>query len=43
MPAMFSCRHTMNMVLGQFHPPLGVNLTFVPEIALWLPGTLGNL
>lgn len=66
---------TMNMALGQFHPPLGVNLmvtcrmagvsmestipwvlwfvaamagtmflvTFVPEIALWLPRTLGYL
>jgi tripartite ATP-independent transporter DctM subunit len=66
---------TMNMALGQFHPPLGVNLmvtcrmagvsmestipwvlwmvaamagtmflvTFVPELALWLPRTLGYL
>jgi tripartite ATP-independent transporter DctM subunit len=66
---------TMNLALGQFHPPLGVNLmvtcrmagvsmestigwvlwmvaamagamllvTFVPEIALWLPRTLGYL
>ncbi len=66
---------TMNMALGQFHPPLGVNLmvtcrmagismestipwviwmvaamagtmllvTFVPELALWLPGYLGYL
>ncbi|MDD5248869.1 MAG: TRAP transporter large permease [Rhodocyclaceae bacterium] len=66
---------TMNMALGQFHPPLGVNLmvtcrmaaipmeatipwviwmvaamagtmllvTFVPEIALWLPRHLGYL
>ena len=66
---------TMNMALGQFHPPLGVNLmvtcrmagvsmestipwvlwmvaamagamflvTFVPDIALWLPRTLGYL
>lgn len=66
---------TMNMALGQFHPPLGVNLmvtcrmagvsmestipwvlwmvaamagtmflvTFVPEIALWLPRYLGYL
>jgi C4-dicarboxylate transporter DctM subunit len=66
---------TMNVALGQFHPPLGVNLmvtcrmagismestipwviwmvlamagtmllvTFVPEIALWLPGRLGYL
>ena len=64
---------TMNLAIGQFHPPLGVNLmvtcrlsgvtmestipwviwmavamtgtlllvTFVPEIALWLPRTLG--
>jgi TRAP-type C4-dicarboxylate transport system permease large subunit len=64
---------TMNIALGQFHPPLGVNLmvtsrmagipmestipwviwlviamactmflvTFVPEIALWLPRRLG--
>lgn len=66
---------TMNMALGQFHPPLGVNLmvtcrmanvtmestvpwvlwmiaamagtmllvTFVPDIALWLPRHLGYL
>ncbi len=66
---------TMNMALGQFHPPLGVNLmvtsrmagismestipwviwmvlgmagtmllvTFVPELALWLPRYLGYL
>ncbi len=66
---------TMNMALGQFHPPLGVNLmvtcrmagismestipwviwmvlamagtmllvTFVPELALWLPRFLGYL
>ena len=66
---------TMNMALGQFHPPLGVNLmvtcrmagismestipwviwmvlgmtgtmllvTFVPELALWLPRALGFL
>jgi tripartite ATP-independent transporter DctM subunit len=66
---------TMNMALGQFHPPLGVNLmvtcrmagismestipwviwmvlamggamllvTFVPELALWLPRHLGYL
>ncbi len=66
---------TMNMALGQFHPPLGVNLmvtcrmagismestipwviwmvigmagtmllvTFVPELALWLPRSLGYL
>jgi TRAP-type C4-dicarboxylate transport system permease large subunit len=66
---------TMNLALGQFHPPLGVNLmvtcrmagvsmestipwvlwmvaamagamflvTFVPDIALWLPRTLGYL
>lgn len=66
---------TMNMALGQFHPPLGVNLmvtcrmadvsmestvrwvlwmiaamagtmlliTFVPELALWLPRRLGYL
>jgi tripartite ATP-independent transporter DctM subunit len=66
---------TMNVALGQFHPPLGVNLmvtcklagvsmestikwviwlvivmagtmflvTFVPEIALWLPRKLGYL
>jgi len=66
---------TMNLAIGQFHPPLGVNLmvtcrlsgvsmestirwviwmaaamigtmllvTFVPEIALWLPRTLGYL
>lgn len=66
---------TMNMALGQFHPPLGVNLmvtcrmagvsmestiswvlwmlaamacamflvTFVPEIALWLPRSMGYL
>ncbi len=66
---------TMNLALGQFHPPLGVNLmvtcrlsgvsmestipwviwmliamigtmllvTFVPEIALWLPRVLGYL
>jgi C4-dicarboxylate transporter, DctM subunit len=66
---------TMNVALGQFHPPLGVNLmvtsklagismestikwviwmvlimagamflvTFVPEIALWLPRRLGYL
>jgi tripartite ATP-independent transporter DctM subunit len=66
---------TMNMALGQFHPPLGVNLmvtcrmagvsmestipwvlwmvaamagtmflvTFIPELALWLPRTLGYL
>lgn len=66
---------TMNMALGQFHPPLGVNLmvtcrmagvsmestipwvlwliagmagtmflvTFVPEIALWLPRGIGYL
>jgi C4-dicarboxylate transporter, DctM subunit len=66
---------TMNIALGQFHPPLGVNLmvtsrmagipmestvrwviwlviamactmflvTFVPEIALWLPRRLGYL
>ncbi|MBL8485567.1 MAG: TRAP transporter large permease [Rhodocyclaceae bacterium] len=66
---------TMNMALGQFHPPLGVNLmvtcrmagismestipwviwmvlgmtgtmllvTFVPELALWLPRILGYL
>ncbi len=66
---------TMNMALGQFHPPLGVNLmvtcrmagvamestipwvlwmvaamagtmflvTFVPELALWLPRQLGYL
>lgn len=66
---------TMNLALGQFHPPLGVNLmvtcrmagismestirwvlwmlatmalamllvTFVPEIALWLPRRLGYL
>jgi TRAP-type C4-dicarboxylate transport system permease large subunit len=65
----------MNVALGQFHPPLGVNLmvtcklagvsmestirwviwlvavmagtmllvTFVPEIALWLPRKLGYL
>ena len=64
---------TMNLAIGQFHPPLGVNLmvtcrmsgvsmestipwviwmviamtgtmllvTFVPEIALWLPRVLG--
>jgi len=66
---------TMNLAIGQFHPPLGVNLmvtcrlagvsmestirwviwmviamtgtmllvTFVPEIALWLPRVLGYL
>src|SRR5690349_15782454 len=66
---------TMNLAIGQFHPPLGVNLmvtcrlsgvsmestipwviwmliamsgtmflvTFVPEIALWLPRALGYL
>ena len=66
---------TMNMALGQFHPPLGVNLmvtcrmagvsmestipwvlwmvvamagtmllvTFVPDLALWLPRVLGYL
>jgi len=66
---------TMNMALGQFHPPLGVNLmvtcrmagvsmestipwvlwmvaamagtmflvTFVPELALWLPRSFGYL
>ncbi len=66
---------TMNLAIGQFHPPLGVNLmvtcrmsgvsmestipwviwmviamtgtmllvTFVPEIALWLPPALGYL
>ncbi len=66
---------TMNMALGQFHPPLGVNLmvtcrmagitmestviwvlwmiaamavsmllvTFIPEIALWLPRSMGYL
>jgi C4-dicarboxylate transporter, DctM subunit len=66
---------TMNMALGQFHPPLGVNLmvtcrmagismestirwviwmvlamagtmllvTFVPDLALWLPRLLGYL
>ena len=66
---------TMNLAIGQFHPPLGVNLmvtcrltgvsmestipwviwmvvamtgtmllvTFVPEIALWLPRSLGYL
>ena len=66
---------TMNMALGQFHPPLGVNLmvtcrmagvsmestvpwvlwmvaamagtmflvTFIPDLALWLPRHLGYL
>lgn len=66
---------TMNMALGQFHPPLGVNLmvtcrmagvsmestipwvlwmvfamagtmlliTFIPDLALWLPRTLGYM
>ncbi|HWI12999.1 MAG TPA: TRAP transporter large permease subunit, partial [Burkholderiales bacterium] len=66
---------TMNLAIGQFHPPLGVNLmvtcrlsgvsmestirwviwmvvamtgtmllvTFVPEVALWLPRVLGYL
>ena len=71
----FGAVMTMNMALGQFHPPLGVNLmvtcrmagvsmestipwvlwmvaamagtmflvTFVPELALWLPRSFGYL
>jgi len=71
----FGVAITMNMALGQFHPPLGVNLmvtsrmagiamestipwviwmilamggamllvTFVPDLALWLPRSLGYL
>jgi tripartite ATP-independent transporter DctM subunit len=74
-PVWFGVIITMNLAIGQFHPPLGVNLmvtcrlsgvtmestvpwvlwmvagmtatmllvTFVPEIALWLPRALGYL